>query len=406
MLNGFVLSAQAASLPQDYDLAYLHDPGFAAALTERQSTLLQARIASMAYYPQARLSATQLDNETETRQTMQIVQPLIDIKRWITLKEVEPRQQAAELTLQQQEHELARQLYKIVSGYVTAREDIALNAATIHALNDEVKSAEQRFERGIGTVTDLYDTRLRLTQARADQFAYQAALEAASRQYEAVTGISPDPHGYAMAEEQQAFELSISLTAFLEQAQTHYPQLKLAQLKLELSQLAYQRTRAELLPSVNAYARRSLSGGNGVTSSGVIVSLELPLDASRIFSYQGASLDIQRAQDQARSVEQQVVLDIERLYRQVLATQNEINTLKEAIQAAQLSVEATERSFVGGVRTKIDVINSILALQSIRRSEIAARLRLADYFLQLQLQGAVKPRDALQQVQALLFKAS
>lgn len=155
----FAMPATGGSLLLDFERARLFDPDYATALTEDESARLNARIASMAFFPRAQFSATQLDNESQPRQTVSVSQPILDAGRWYTRKEAEPRRRAADASLHARTNALAIDVYRAVGDYVSEREKLKLSDATIATLTDEVRAAERRFERGVGTITDVYDTR-------------------------------------------------------------------------------------------------------------------------------------------------------------------------------------------------------------------------------------------------------
>lgn len=396
--------ALAGSLLRDFDRARQFDPSYATALTEDESARLSARVAGMAYYPRAQFSATQLDNESAPRQTFSVSQPVIDVSRWYLRQEAEPRRRAAEATLRARTQQLAIEVYRSVGDYVGQREKLTLSRATIATLQDEVRSAEQRFERGVGTITDVYDTRLRLAEARAGQLATQAALEAAKRQYAAMIGTPPEPEAYQL----RAVAVPVGVPeveTLIAHALADNPQVEAARIAIELSDLNRRRTRAEYLPSLNARMQRSWSDGAQRSSSGLILSFDLPLDAGRVFQGRSVELDGLRARQQARATEQDVVLDIQRLHSAFHTAQTRLATLREAIAAAELSVDANERSFQGGVRTKIDVINAILALDRARANEIEALIEFGEIWLSLQLRAAVDFVDALQRIESHFFEA-
>lgn len=397
-----VMPATGGSLLQDFERARLFDPDYATALTEDESARLNARIASMAFFPRAQFSATQLDNESEPRQTIAISQPLLDAGRWYIRQEAEPRRRAADAALHARTNALAIDVYRAVGDYVREREKLKLSDATIATLTNEVEAAEHRFERGVGTVTDVYDTRLRLAEARAERLARQSALDAARRQYASMIGDYPDQEAYRPRLEQGPVTIP-EVAELLAQGMANNPQIESTRINIELTDLNRRRNRAEYFPSLNARAQRSWSDGSQGSSSGLVLSLDLPLDAGRAFQGRSAALDGQRARQEARATEQRLELEILRLHSAFYSTQARLATLREAIAAAELSVAASERSFEGGVRSKLDVINAILALERARANEIEALIDFGEIWLTLQLRAAVDFIEALARIQAHIF---
>ena len=74
-----------------------------------------------------------------------------------------------------------------------------------------------------------------------------------------------------------------------------------------------------------------------------------------------------------------------------------------AIQAAKLSLEANEKSFEGGVRSQIDVLNAIEALDQTELDYLDARLNLAQNYFKLQLLGSADIESLLVLIHNQLF---
>ena len=81
----------------------------------------------------------------------------------------------------------------------------------------------------------------------------------------------------------------------------------------------------------------------------------------------------------------------------------EVRLTREAIQAAELSLDANEKSFTGGVRSKLDVLNALEAVFNARDQHVNAQLGLGESLLQLQLTSAQDIDLVLRQVQAQVF---
>lgn len=394
--------ALATSLVDDYRDALRADATYATATADVEIQRIQAQIAGMAFYPQARLSLTQLDTDRASRSTIALVQPLISWDRWLTLQERSPREAAAQARLDVSQSELALRVFRAVLSLTDAREKVRLNANTVQALEVQELGARRAFELGQGTVTDLRDTQLRLAQARSQTFVLQAALEAANRQYNAVVGRPPMAQHYPLSTGPVRFAVP-DLTAALDRARSLNPSIRAASVGVRLSELAQRRASAQFVPSVNAVAQRSESGGNTINSSQFALRLEVPITAASVMQRSAAAVEVRRSQDAERDARLRVELEVERLHAQVSAAQAELAVRREAVQAAALSVEANEQSFKGGVRSKIDVLNALQAQFQAQADLAAAQLRLGEALLSLQLACGADIAEALALVQATLF---
>lgn len=399
----FPVVANGQNLLKDFEKSRDFDPTFAAARIENQAGQLDAKIARMAFYPSARASLSQLDNENSDRTTLSITQPILSYEKWLTLKEADPRLALAGAKLEQSQYDLTQRLFKAVSSLVDSREKLALNANSLTALEAQALSARRAFDLGMGTVTDVRDTEVRLAQVRSQSFVLQAANAAAEREYFALVGHAPAGGAYTLKVKVDDFDLP-PIQDFMLRAEQRSPALRSNTVSITLAEIAKRRTFSTFFPSVNAFVQRSQLGSNPATvNSGVALRMDIPIQAGSFFKGASADLDLNKAQELERNTRQQIKLDVERFYNQLQAVQSELSVRVEAIKASELSLEANEQSFKGGVRTKLDVLNALQALFQARADYASAQLRLAEVFLALLTVSAADTEAALLQVNDLIF---
>jgi protease secretion system outer membrane protein len=393
----------AQGLMQDFEKARNFDPTFAAARIENKAGELEVKITRMAFYPNARVSVSQLDNENSSRTTLSVTQPILSYEKWLTLKEADPKLALAGAKLEQSQYDLAQRLFKAVSALVDSKEKIALNIKSLNALETQALSARRAFELGMGTITDLRDTEVRLAQVRSQSFVLQAASAAAERQYVALVGHASSGAAYTLKTKLNAFNLP-PLDDFMQRAEQRSPALRSNAVSITLAEISKQKNRAALMPSVNAFVQRSQIGGlPAVSNSGVALRMDVPIQAGSFFKGAAADLELNKAQENERNTRQQIRLDVERFYNQLEAIQSELLVRAESIKASELSLDANEQSFKGGVRTKLDVLNALQALFQARADYASAQLRLGETYLSLLTVSATDADEALTQINDMLF---
>lgn len=393
----------AQSLLRDFEKARNFDPMFAAARIENQAGELDAKIARMAFYPNARVSVSQLDNENSDRTTLSVTQPILSYEKWLTLKEADPKLALAGAKLEQSQYDLAQRLFKVVSTLVETKEKISLNIKSLNALETQALSAQRAFELGMGIITDVRDTEVRLAQVRSQSFVLQAAYAAAERQYVALVGHAPSGAAYTLKTKLRAFNLP-PLEDFMLRAEQRSPALRSNAVNITLAEISKQKIRAALMPSVNAFVQRSQIGGiPAVNNSGIALRMDVPIQAGSFFKGAAADLELNKAQENERNTRQQIRLDVERFYNQLKAIESELSVRAEAIKASELSLDANEQSFKGGVRTKLDVLNALQALFQSRAEYASAQLRLGETYLSLLTVSATDADAALTQINDIIF---
>ena len=404
VLSLVAASANASSLIDDYLAAVRHEPNYAAEQMQSQNMLLDARQAAAAYLPRASLSYSQDAYDSKTRRTARIVQPIVSADRWLNMQESEPRKAIAGHLESLARYGLANRVFGAVRDLASTREKLSLHEANLTALQAQGEAARQAFELGLGTITDVLDTQVRVAQARAQIQRLQAELETSRRQYANVTGYLPAAGAYPMSTRLVTPAPLPTLDEMLHAVLQSNPSLQAQRQATELIAIGARRARAQFLPSINATLQRSQTGNNDPTNlSGVVISMDLPLQYGSQFALEMADNNLLAQQQKERATQAQLTLDTQRLYAQAQAAQQEVQISREAIDAAQLSLSANEQSFEGGVRSKIDVLNALQALLVAREAHLLAQLALAESLLGLQLLAANDIPAALQQIQALFF---
>lgn len=377
-----------------------YDPQFQAARAERDANLVSSQVSGAAYLPQFQASSTQLETEANPRTTYTLTQPVISAERYATVQEKEPKELLAAATFLQREQELAQRLLKATAELLRVTEGLRLNKAKIDALEQQALSAKKAFELGQGTVTDVRDARVRLDQARADTLSLEAQIGAAQRQITSITGSPATSLALPLPRTPRNLILK-TLEDYLDSSAQANPQLRIAQQNQRISELALTKANSAWVPTVSALVMNTSSNNVRSTYSGVSVSL--PLQAGNFYQIRGAAANLAKSQEQARDAEVKAKLEVQRLWALVGAGRSEIAIRLSAIESAELSVEANEKSFQGGVRSQIDVLNSIQTLYQVQQDYVNAVLTLADNYLNLLLQSASPANEAMASVQALLF---
>ena len=394
-------SAGPAQLTRAFQQARTHDPLYQSALAELDANRIGARAAGMAYYPTLQASSSRLDFEGGERRTITLSQPLISAEKYATMKEAEPRAQLAQATFLVREQDLALRLFKSVAEVIRAVESLSTNGSRIEALQQQAAAARKSYELGQGTITDLRDTQVRLDQARATDLSIKARRSAAERQYAAIVGSPLPPGAYMLARAKRDVRLA-GAESYMPVALEINPIVVTARTNARLGELGVLRAKGAFLPTLSINAVQSkLSTGDNSSFTGL--ALTLPLQPASFLNLSGTEANLRRFNEMVRDAEQQVRLDVERLLTFVEAGRGETDIRLDAIRSAELSVVANEKSFAGGVRTTIDVLNSIQALYQTREEYVNTVLTLAENLLMVRLKVVMPVQECLNEVSSLLF---
>ena len=96
-------------------------------------------------------------------------------------------------------------------------------------------------------------------------------------------------------------------------------------------------------------------------------------------------------------------VEVERMWSQLNSGFELLKAQQEAIEAAQLSVEANTRSFQGGVRASVDVANAIQIVFQVRSEYASLAVGQAENLLTLHTLLEATPVDGMTRAQRFLF---
>lgn len=392
--------AGAIDLVEAWDLARKHDPQFQAARAERDINLATAAQSLAAYLPQAQYQMTNVPTEDRTRQVVTVNQPIFSVDRYALLRQRGPRRDFAEATFDVREQDLAQRTLKAAIELIRATESLRLNEAKIAALREQSERSERLYKAGQGTLTDARDIAVRFEQAQANQVILETEQAAAQNRFEALTGVEPNVVDFRLPEQHSAVPLDDADT-YLTALRQANPQIRAAQQAERIGRLDALRARGSIFPTVGGAASYSRAGGDGNNYVGLAITA--PLSAGNVYQLRAANAAARRSAEERRQTEERARVDFERLYSLVQGGQRSLASTRRAVEAAELSVEANKKSYEGGVRTNVDVVNAIQVLFEVKNQYVVSATNVAENLLAMQLLAATEPRQALATTQSFLF---
>ncbi len=394
------MAASAVDLVEAYNLARTYDPQFQGARAEREANDYGSKEAGTAYYPQASYSRSQIQTVGGAVQSINISQPLISLDRYATYKQAEPRAELAEATFLTREQELATRVLKSVTDLIRAREAVVLNQGKIGSFEKQHARAKRLYELGQGTITDLRDIQVKYEQAKANQINLLVTQRAAERVFTSLTGVVPTDKDFRLPSEHKPVSLE-GLDSFKTRLEQNNPSLIASRQQERISELEAQKVKGSMYPTVSLAHTRSMYTGTNTSSTGI--TMQVPLNAGSYYSSSAAGANAVRAKEERRLAEEKARVELDRLYGLVQAGQDAIKIKRTAIDTAELSVEANQKSYDAGVRSNIDVVNSIQVLFEVKNDYVAAVTQQAENFASLLLMTGTDAAQVQQAVQTFLF---
>lgn len=387
------------SLDEAFELALDFDAEYQAAEAEYDVNKAAAKQLLTAYLPQASYSMTNIPTDGLTRQVISVSQPLFSMERLAVLRQRGPRRRYADTHLLFRQNELAQRLMKAVVEYVRANETAKINVAKVDALNEQAIRANRLFRGGLGTVTDAREVEVRYQQAKANQSILESERDAARDRLRSITGVEITPNDFILLG--RLPRIALLPKEELEPGVLQNPSVTLARLSERVAQLEAERSKWALLPTVSGSASYTMTSGRNISYVGL--SVTAPVNAGSIFSAEAASASARRSSQERRRSQEQAEVNFQRYYGLVRGGEEALQSSALAIEAADLSVAANKKSYEGGVRSNLDVVNAIQTSFEVKSQYVNSAMQLAENYLNLQLTAGISAAPAIASIQQFLF---
>ncbi len=322
----------------------------------------------------------------------------------------------AELTLAEQD--LIVRLSQAYFDVLVAVETLGTAQASKAAIAEQLAAARRNFEVGTATITDTREAQARFDLARAQEISAENDLlvkRIALDQLVGRTGVQPRPLALPVT---LPATVPAGIDDWVNLAEGSHPQVRRAQLGLDVARLETDKARAGRLPTVDAVASLQHSHNSGLSGLGTTlgptsggfnngqigVQLNWPL-------YTGGAVDNRiretlSLQDKARNDLDAARRGVAQATRQAFtglkSGEAAVGALEAAEASSKLALEATQTGYRVGVRVNLDVLNAQSQLFATQRDLAAARYSVLLGTLRLRQAAGTLTAEDLQAVGRLL----
>ncbi len=264
-------------------------------------------------------------------------------------------------------------LLRAVEAYMSVRREtefVALRRNNLNLITQEQRAAQDRFEVGEVTRTDVSLAEARLAASRSQLAAAEGALERAIEEYLAVVGerpgtLQPAPTAPLPASEAEARAIAVQ----------QHPAIREAQHSVSAAEIGIRRAEAALRPSVSI-------SGSVATDEEFETSQRLGVQVGGPIYRGGAiSSQIRRAmaqRDAARAgllvTTRQVGQNVANAFSFLQVARASRDAVGEQVAAARVGFEGVREEAALGARTTLDVLNAEQELLDARANQIAAQV--------------------------------
>lgn len=278
-------------------------------------------------------------------------------------------------------------------GFVAARQDLALEvvtayvdvnrdreALTIRQSNvdftaEQVRAAQDRFDVGVVTRTDVALSQARLEGARAALAGAEATLRASEANYQFLTGMMPGD----LAPPPPVPQLPAALDEAIREALTGNPSIASARQDLRAATAAIDTARSDGRPQVNLIGTAAVQETFGDmkqrdTSVSALAQARIPLMTGGAVRAQVDTAKLRRAQAQrvVDSLESRVRAQVTQAWFTYDAAGRSIAASRKQVEAADIAYEGAMEELAVGVRSTLDVLDQEQQLFDARLALIQA----------------------------------
>lgn len=383
--------------------AYQSDPELMAARQEYESAKELYPQARAGYRPNVRAEAylfsTNIDNSnfgnsdgaTTKDMTLSVEQPLWRGGR--TSAEVERAHsfiRAAELTLNRTEQEVLLEVAQIYLDVMRERSLLALRQRNADILAREYNAAQERFDLGDITITDVHQAKTRNARAQAALVRAQSEHDIRMAEFSEVTGRSAPQ----MLENPSTIVLDIpqKLAEMIALAEYNNLDLMIAQSEKDAAEHNVDVVFSERLPEITAFAsinkqydpQPGLIDHSRTDTIGVRANVALYQGGSVMSRIRQARADLKRNEYTLEDIQRDIRKDVISNYKSYVAAKEQIAARELEVAAANQALDGVREEARSGQRKLLDildadqeVIEAEIALVSARRDSVLAWYALA-----------------------------
>ena len=382
-----VTSVHAMDLQQAYEAAQANDAGIRAsrAVAEAEREVLPQ--ANAQRRPNISLSASRNHNDLTSKTKNILGQPVTNEDKYYSgnssltvrqplyrpylnalVRQAKAQVEGAEATLEREEQTLVSRVGEVYFDALLADDQLSLVSAQKTTYSAQLDAARKRLAAGSGTRTDIDEAQAQLDMTLAQELEARQNVDYTRRRLEVLTGGTIDTLAKL---DIQRFVPTVpvpeSLEAWTDRAERASPELQALRAQWEAARQEIEKAKSGHKPTLDAVAQWSRSSSDSVTSINsrydnktIGLQLTIPLYGGGYVSstVRQAVASAERAREMLEAARRDLGVRVHREFRGVTEGVLRIRALQQAVLSAEQAVISNRRSFEGGSRTMLDVLNS------------------------------------------------
>jgi outer membrane protein, protease secretion system len=279
---------------------------------------------------------------------------------------------------------------------------VALAGAQKASFTTQLDAARKRFKAGVGVRTDVDDAQAKLDQAIAQELQARQNVGYTRRELQVLVNAPVGKLATLDAARLQLLEPNPNrLEDWVERAELTSPEVRSLQAQRDAARADIDKAKAGHLPTLDAVAQWSVARSDTVTTinsrydtRAIGLQLNVPIFAGGYTSSQvrQSIAALESAEQQLEALRRDLALRVEKQFRGVTEGVAQIRALEQAVRSAETTLESNRKSYEGGVRTLVDVLNA--EQQRVSAMRDLAQARYVYVLSRIQLQALTgEPND-------------
>lgn len=391
----------ATGLPQAYQEALRNDADYGAAIAANEAAQEESTKGRAGLLPMVSISGTETQNQTTQRSLtllgrrsadldynsssygISLRQPLYRPHNWAGYLQGEARVGQGDAVFAAARQDLILRTATAYLDVLLARDNLDLIGAQKTAIQAQLAQADRLYAGGEGTLTDVNDARARHDMTLAQEIESRNAHEVARRTLERIIGREPDAlHTLAEEKLSPVNPDPDDMQQWIGRARENNPEVQAKRFGVDIVEQDVSKAASEHKPTVDLIASRTKSDSENNVSintkydtTAVGVQVSIPLFAGGYVSANVRQADarLRQARQELESTLRKVTLDTRQNYLNVINGVAQIKAYEQAVRSNEAALLSTRKSYSGGLRTNLDVLNAEQQLYVSRRDLAKAR---------------------------------
>jgi outer membrane protein len=299
-------------------------------------------------------------------------QNIVNFSTWSLIREARRLSEEADATFLANEQNLITRVATAYFNVLAAADTLSFATAQKEALASQLNQVQQRFDVGLVAITDVYDFQAQYDSQVAEEIAARNNLQNTKESLQVITGIPVDELSSLLPSIPLHTPEPMEMDAWVTQAEYDNPTLAATRFSMQAAEETIRTERAQLYPdlAVTGEYGTTLNGDAFNPQEGAAHGWSIALESSlNVFSGGQILAQVRQAQYQYESTrdayEQQrrnTINQTRSAYRAIETAISQVKAFQQAVLSAKSALEANEASYEVGIKTSVDVLESISQL--------------------------------------------